>query len=61
LNNVYLSESRNDIIKFIEEIVLEGNDSMKDQRNLVCQQYLYPPKGGYASQKIMDVITKKLK
>ncbi|KAA6340144.1 hypothetical protein EZS27_011968 [termite gut metagenome] len=61
LNNVYLSESRNDIIKFIEEIVLEGNDSMKDQRNLVCQQYLYPSKEKYASQKIMDIIIEKLR
>ena len=56
----YVGKSKEDIIKFIEDIVLGGNDPMKEQRLRFVNEYLLPPNGKTVVQNTMDILLKEL-
>jgi len=49
-----------EITEFIEKVVLEGNDYMKDNRNNVVRNHLTPPNNKSASQNIFDDLVSAL-
>lgn len=56
----YVGKSKEDIINFIEDTVLGGNDPMKEQRLRFVNEYLLPPNGKTVVQNTMDVLLKEL-
>ena len=56
----YKAFSKDDIINFIEDVVLNGNDTMKDQREEVYNKYLLPPNGVTAAENMLNEIKKEL-
>lgn len=56
----YLSFSKNDLINFIQDVVINGNDPMKAQREQFFKDYLYPKDGVMPSQKIMNILKEEL-
>jgi len=55
-NQHYHGSNRDEIVHFIEEVVLAGNDPMKEGREQFFKQYLGPYKGALPSQNIMNII-----
>lgn len=60
LNNHYKAYTKEDIIHFIEEIVINGNDDMKINRDNYYNNYLIPPNNQTASKNLYDFIIKKI-
>jgi hypothetical protein len=58
LRQHYVGKCEEDIIHFIEEVVLNGNDSMKASRRGFYEQYLLPPNGKTVAENTMDVFLK---
>lgn len=56
----YVGKSKEDIINFIEDTVLGGNDPMKGERMRFVNEYLLPPNGKTVVQNTMDVLLKEL-
>lgn len=56
----YPAHGIEDIERFIEEVVLGGNDQMKSQRENVYQAYLKSPNGKTFSENVVDDILKGL-
>lgn len=56
----YIGQTKNDIISFIEEVVLKDIDPMKQQREKFFKKYLLPPNGKTVAQNTMDDILKSL-
>ena len=56
----YRISSNEDINRFIENVVLAGNDPMKAQREEYYQNYLLPPHGKTVAQNIYDDIIKTI-
>ena len=56
----YVGNTEQDIVDFIEKIVIEGNDPMKEQRMQFVQEYLIPPNSQSVAQNTMDILLKKL-
>ena len=56
----YKAFSKDDIIRFIEDVVLKGNDTMKEQREEVYSKYLLPPNGVTAAENMLNEIKKEL-
>ncbi len=54
----YVGQKEEDIIHFIEDVVLAGNDPMKEGREEFVRQYLIPPYGKTVAQNMMDVLMK---
>ena len=54
----YIGNNKEDIIHFIENVVLRGNDPMKAGREDFFNQYLLPPNGKTVAQNTMDVFIK---
>ena len=54
----YVGENQQDIINFIENVVLKGDDPMKEGREQFKKDYLLPPKGKTVAQNTMDVFLK---
>ena len=54
----YIGKDQEDIIQFIENVVLKGNDPMKAGREDFFKQYLFPPNGKTVAQNTMDVFIK---
>lgn len=54
----YKALSKEDIIDFIENVVLKGHDPMKKDRTRVFNKYLLPPNGRTASENILYEIEK---
>ena len=52
----YKSFTKEDVEKFIKQVVIEGNDELKYEREALIKKYLQPPFGKSASQNIMDEI-----
>ena len=59
--NIYLSEKGEKIDWFIKEVVINGDDYMKDQRIRFVDNYLKPHNDGGASVAIFDYLKKELK
>lgn len=51
----YVGNSKEDIIDFIENTIIKGNDPMKLQRLQFVKEYLLPPNGKSVAQNMMDV------
>lgn len=60
INTHYLGKNEDDIVNFIENVVLKNNDPMKEQRDLFFNKYLLPPNGKSVAQNTMDDILKSL-
>ena len=52
----YHGRTREDIEHFIEDVVLAGNDPMKESRERFFEQYLGPYNGALPSENIMKTI-----
>ncbi len=57
----YIGSEAGDIRRFIDEVVLRGNDPMRPQREQFFSDYLLPPGGKTVAQNIVDDITKSLR
>jgi hypothetical protein len=51
----YVGKCKEDIIRFIEEVVLNENDPMKEGRKEFYNQFLLPPNGKSVAENTMDV------
>lgn len=56
----YKVSSNEDIKRFIDAVVIAGNDPMKTQREAYYQHYLLPPNGKSVAQNIYDDMIKSL-
>jgi len=56
----YIGADEQDIRRFIDQVVLEGDDPMKQQRQAFFQQYLLPPGGKTVAQNVVDDIVSAL-
>lgn len=56
----YKAKSKEDIIQFIEDVIIEGKDDMSRQRNDIFTKYILPPNGCTATENIMNEIKKEL-
>ncbi|NGP76670.1 CDP-glycerol--glycerophosphate glycerophosphotransferase [Balneolaceae bacterium YR4-1] len=52
----YQGTNKSDIIDFIENVVIKGNDSMKENRDRFYRETLKPPHGKSASQNIYTIL-----
>jgi hypothetical protein len=60
LDHHYKAYTANDVIKFIKEIVIDGNDYMGNSRNEFYYSNLVPPNDVSASQNIYNYISKAI-
>ncbi len=56
LEQHYLAYSIEETEKFIQEVVIAGNDPKKEQREQFYKQYLYPKDGVMPSEKIFNIL-----
>ena len=54
----YVGKNQQDIINFIENVVLKGDDPMKEGREQFKKDYLLPPNDKTVAQNTMDVFLK---
>lgn len=54
----YVGKCKDDIINFIENVVLKGDDPMKQGREEFYREYLLPPNGKTVAENTMDVFLK---
>ena len=59
LRQHYVGKSKEDIISFIENVVIKGYDPMKDGRKEFYSRYLLPPNGKSVAENTMDVLLKE--
>lgn len=57
----YIGKTKQDIIDFIENVVLMDDDPMKAKREEFKQKYLLPPNDKTVAQNMMDVLLKELR
>lgn len=55
----YVGKNQQDIINFIEKVVLKGDDPMKESREQFKKDYLLPPNGKTVVQNTMDILLKE--
>jgi len=60
LEQHYHAYNEADILEFIENVVLEGKDTMKEKRDTFYSSYLAPPNNKTASKNIYDEICKEI-
>ncbi len=60
LDTHYIAKKEEDIIAFIDNVVLKGIDPMKQQREEFFKKYLLPPNGKTVAQNTMDDILKSI-
>ena len=56
----YIGKTENDIINFIDNVVLKNDDPLKERREAFFNKYLLPPNGKTVAQNTMDDILKSL-
>lgn len=56
----YIGKTKEDIVNFIEDVVLAGNDVMMDKKKDFVKTYLLPPNGKTVAENTMDDIIKSL-
>lgn len=57
----YLGKNKEDIINFIEKVILGGEDTMFETRKLFYDKYLLPPNGKTVVENTLDDLLKSLK
>ena len=60
MNRHYVGKTKQDIIDFIEKVVLAGDDPLKQQRQQFLEDYLIPPHGKTVAENTMDVLLNEL-
>ena len=60
LDQHYMGTSTSDILLFIDNVVIGGNDTMEVQRNNFVNEFLLPPNGKSVVNNTMDIIYKGL-
>ncbi|MFA6185094.1 MAG: CDP-glycerol--glycerophosphate glycerophosphotransferase [Candidatus Shapirobacteria bacterium] len=60
-NLLYKSQNKNDLINFIETVILKEKDERKEQREKFLNQYLIPPNNHNATDNIYSFINNYLK
>ena len=60
MNLHYVGKCKQDIIDFIENVVLAGEDPLKPQRQQFLKDYLIPPHGKTVAENTMDVLLREL-
>ena len=60
MNLHYVGKEKQDIIDFIENVVLKGDDPLKPKRQQFKQDYLLPPNGKTVAENTMDVLIREL-
>lgn len=60
MNLHYVGKCKQDIINFIENVVLAGEDPLKPQRQQFLKDYLIPPHGKTVAENTMDVLLREL-
>lgn len=60
MNLHYVGKEKQDIIDFIENVVLKGDDPLKPRRQQFKQDYLLPPNGKTVAENTMDVLIREL-
>lgn len=56
----YHGTSRDDIQRFIEDVIIGGNDTLQEKRHQFYNDILVPPNGKSVAENIIDEITKAL-
>ena len=56
----YVANCEDDIVNFIENVVLKGDDPMKQGREYFFKQYLLPPNGKSVAENTLDILLKEL-
>lgn len=56
----YIAKTKQDIIDFIENVVLNGEDPMKQEREQFRRDYLLPPNGKTVAQNMADALISEL-
>lgn len=59
-DHIYIGNTKEDIIGFIENVVLEGNDNNAKDRQKIMEEYLLPPNGKLASENMYEDLCKSL-
>lgn len=57
LRQHYIGQNSSDIIEFLENVVLAGNDSLFESRDKFCHDYLIPPNGQTVADNIYNIFT----
>lgn len=52
----YVGTNEKDIKHFIKNIVLNGDDPLKEERERLCSEHMLPPNGKRTAENVMDVI-----
>lgn len=60
MNLHYVGKEKQDIIDFIENVLLKGDDPLKPRRQQFKQDYLLPPNGKTVAENTMDVLIREL-
>lgn len=60
MNLHYVGKEKQDIIDFIENVVLKGDDPLKPKRQQFKHDYLLPPNGKTVAENTMDVLIREL-
>ena len=56
----YLAQDEKDIRRFIDDVVVGGNDPMQPQREQFFNDYLLPPGGSSVAQNMLNDIVESL-
>ena len=59
-DNIYIGKTKEDIIKFIDDVVIGGNDNQSEARKKIMDEYLLPPNGRLASENMYLDLCKSL-
>lgn len=60
MDNHYHGGKKEDVLHFIDEVVMNGDDPKKEERMKMREQYLMPPNGKTVAQNTMDILNKEL-
>lgn len=60
LNVHYKGRNEQDVVLFIEQVLLQGNDPMKAEREKFYKEYLLPPRGKSVAKATAEIIVKSL-
>jgi hypothetical protein len=60
ITKLYIGKSENDIEKFITDIIINGNDPMKNVRNDFFNSVIKPPNKKVASENIYNTIRSEI-
>lgn len=59
-NAHYKGKNEEDILRFIDQVVLEGNDPKREEREAFYRDYLLPPSGKTVAENTAEILLKAL-